>query len=296
MLLFVGGPEAQAIRSIRQFWNLGHIAYFALLVYLLLNLRLLGNVSIPYRWVMFITFTLVLGALIEFIQGAGDRDMDIMDMFRNLVGCLLALSFHPSTLKSKRRIRAIMIRAGVLLLLIISLLPLSIALIDEAIARAKFPILSSFDTPFELDRWDGNAGKEIIQLDSEIDSHQLKLELTTDLYSGTGLKYMPTDWRGYYSLHLRIFQPLDEKIDLTIRIHDLAHVSGRYPQRFNDRFNKRYKIIKGWNEIVVDLSTVENAPMDRKMDMTEIIDASLFAVSLAEPKTIYLDKIYLTHQ
>jgi hypothetical protein len=48
-----------------------------------------------------------------------------------------------------------------------------------------------------------------------------------------------------------------------------------------------------WNRIQIPMQDVENAPIDRKMDLKHITEFNLFAVSLPAPRTIYLDNLTL---
>lgn len=293
--LFYDGPDYSVSRSTKELWNLGHIVYFALMVYFLAKFRFLKKVPLPYQWLGFILLSLVLGTLIEVLQYGTQREPDLADISRDLTGCLLVLSFYSPLLKLSSNVSLIFIRLFALTVLLVHMIPLAIALIDETTARYQFPILSNFETAFELDRWEGGASKETIQMNLESDSFQLKIGLTTDRYSGVGMEYLPSDWREYRSVIMEIYQPSDEPISITIRIHDLEHETGGRRYEYDDRFNRSYLLNKGWNEISISLEEVRSALSKRKMDLSQIRDISLFAIRLPEPRAIYLDKIYLSN-
>ena len=177
---------------------------------------------------------------------------------------------------------------------LIHLIPLAIVLLDESTARAQFPVLSNFETPFEKDRWDGEASREIVKLEENSGNSQLKINLTTARYSGVGMEYLPADWSGYQSVNLRIYQPSDEALHITVRIHDQQHETGLHVYEYDDRFNRAYALQKGWNDISISLLEVQSILKTRKMNMSQISDISLFAVELPGPRVIYLDKIYLS--
>jgi len=293
--LFSGGLGNQAVRSSKELWDLGHIVYFAVTVYVLvelglLKLGLLRKFSLPVQWSALLLLSLLWGTLIEVLQYDTQRTPDLADIFRDMTGCLLVLSFHPALLKLSIRNGKLLIRLLVSLLLFIQLIPLSIALIDEAVARQQFPVLSNFETPFELDRW---GGGEIVQLDEGSDFHQLKVKLTTSTYSGVGMNYFPSDWKGYSSVRLNFFNPSDKTLTLTIRIHDAEHETGSRAYAYSDRFNTRVKLIKGWNDITIALDKVESAPRGRKMDLSQVADISFFAIRLPERRVVYVDNIGL---
>lgn len=297
--LFLGGPDTQTTRSFKHLWDLGHIGYFGLLIFLFVQLivkiKIFRKLHLRYLWTGFIILTLVLGAAIEFLQDGTDREADLADLSRDLMGCLLVLAFHPALKLSYRP--AQMIRAMVFIMLLVFTLPLIKSIIDESIARSQFPVLASFETPFELDRWHGSAYKDIVRLQSFGNRALLQIGFETDLYSGAGLRFMPSDWSGFNSLNLRIINP-DGKLkplDLTIRIHDQEHETGVNPYQYRDRFNTRVQLDQLFNDIKIDLAEVESRPRNRKMDLTRISDISLFTVSLKQQQTIFLDEIYLSN-
>jgi len=222
--LFSGAPDnLNAIRSVQALWNLGHVVYFALFTYLISLWPGFNQRSVIWRWSVTLLLVLLVGLVVEVLQFGTDRSSDLADLSRNLVGALLVLAFTPRlALQLSHTARAVA-RFAVSVIFLLHLLPLSLALFDEAMARAQFPLLSAFDTAIELDRWSGEARIERVQLDVDQSDRQLKIHLSTAQYSGTGLQYFPADWSEYSSVTLRFYQPLDEVFRLTIRIHDEWH-------------------------------------------------------------------------
>lgn len=292
--LFYEGQGNFVPRSVKELWDLGHIVYFALLIYLLVELKIFNKSALPNQWLIFLVFTLVLGTLIEILQYGTARSPDLGDISRDLTGCLLILSFHPSLSNFSSRLRVFFVRMLATVVFLIHLIPLTVALLDESTARSQFPVLSNFETPFEIDRWDGEASKEVVQAEGELDNSLLKISLTTARYSGVGMEYLPADWSEYQSVNLRIYQPSDEALNITVRMHDQQHETGLLMYQYDDRFNRAYVLQKGWNDIRISLSEVQSMLKTRKMDMSLISDISLFTVELPEPRIIYLDKIYLS--
>lgn len=228
------------------------------------------------------------------MQYGTDRTPDLGDISRDLTGCLLVLSFYPSLLKLPSKALLLAVRSFVLIILLVHLKPLAIALIDESTARSQFPILSNFETAFEIGRWDGGAAKVIVKSELKNDSYLLKIGLGTTVFSGAGMKYLQSDWRGYKLLNLRIFMPSGEPLSIVIRVHDIWHETGSAAYENSDRFNRRVELGQGWNDIKIPLFDIELAPDKRKMDLSQISDISLFATRLLEPRVIYLDTVYLS--
>jgi hypothetical protein len=293
--LFYGGPDNLSTRSIKELWNLGHIAYFAIVAWLLAKIKSVKKIPLPYLWAVFLLITVLLGILIEILQYGTDRTPDLGDISRDLTGCLLVLAFHPALLKSSNKVVLLFVRLLAIAVLLIHLKPLAIALIDESTARSQFPILSNFETAFELGRWDGTASKVIVKPGPTNDSYLLKIGLMPTTYSGVGMKYLPSDWTGYKLVNISIFKPSDKPLSITIRIHDAWHETGANAYAHSDRLNRRLNLIQGWNDIKIPLSHIESAPNKRKMDLSKISSISLFATRLSEARVIYLDKVYLSN-
>jgi hypothetical protein len=176
-------------------------------------------------------------------------------------------------------------------IVLIVFLPLGIALVDEGIARAQFPLLSDFETPFEKNRWEGDA---LFLIDPSIAYHgkaSLRMNMDISMYSGISLVYFPRNWKGFRFFRLEVFNPSPEGIQITCRIHDRRHEEGE--QLFEDRFNKGFLIHPGWNDLRIDLNEVATAPMGRMMDLGEIRAVGFFASRLPAPRIIFLDYVRL---
>lgn len=292
--LFYGGPDGHASRSTKELWNLGHVIYFAIFTCLLARYNPVSKLTLPQQWVFVLVITLLLGVLIEFLQYGTDRSPDLDDVSRDLVGSLLVLAFHPAFFKVKNLAASFFLRLLVVSVLLFHLMPLMIAWLDEYTARSQFPVLSNFETAFELDRWDGIASKEIVEAESKTGGHLLKIRLMTTAFTGVGMKYLPPDWRGYKSVNLRIYKPSEKPLSIVIRVHDIWHETGAAAFAHEDRFNRRVDLNRGWNDIRIPLSVIESAPYNRKMDLSRISNIRLFASRLSEPRIIYLDEVYLS--
>jgi hypothetical protein len=288
--LFYGGPNnLPPLRSVKAFWDLGHVAYFALLTYLFNHWPALNKKTVLWRWLVSLLLVAAAGFVIEVLQYGTHRTPDAGDISRDLVGCLLVLAFYSRTMLGLSNRLKITIQFLVSVIFLLHLLPLSIALFDEAMARSRFPVLSDFETAVELERWSGEASIERVQLDSASTSHQLKILLSSAMYSGTGLQYLPSDWSAYGHVNLRFFQPMPEMLRLTIRIHDDKHNN-----QYADRFNRSYNLEQGWSVVSIPLVEVRQALASRQMDLTRIRDISFFTIRLSQPRILYLDSIYLS--
>ncbi len=293
VLLFIGGPDYYSSRSTRCFWDLGHILYFALLAYLLSRWTFVCRMSLQGQWFSILAVTLVAGTMIEIMQYGTTRTPDTGDILRDLTGSLLVLVFGPAGLRLQSVWRRYFLRGMVIVLALFQLWPLTKSLIDEAIARRQFPLLSGFETPFEIERWKGDDRLSIESKLPASKSKLLRISLTTAEYSGASLRYFDGDWASARTLQISLYNPDLDPLPITCRIHDRQHAEGN--QEFEDRFNRSYVLMPGWNQIEIDLAEVEKSPAKRKMDMRHIQGVMLFAVSLPVPRVLYLDEMRLAY-
>jgi hypothetical protein len=232
------------------------------------------------------------GLLVEILQiFTSGRSPDLFDVLRNLLGCLIAFAFFIRPPMLSRPWQQQVFRGMVLILLAITLWPLTRSLIDEYRAARQFPVLADFETPFELDRWVNRAQ---LREEKQLVRHgqtAMRVQLSTAKYSGVSLFNFPNDWRGYNTLHYSVYNPQPSGLILNCRIHDIHHAA--HGQAFTDRFNQQFTLQQGWNDLMVSLDKVKSAPKGRTMDMEYIEGFGLFVVQQAQPMELYLDYVYL---
>jgi len=292
---FYGGPSYHSSRSFQAAWDLGHIVFFTLATIWCMSIlkSRVKKWSLPSLFFSFFGVVFLIGITIEFIQTYSDsRTPDMLDVARNQLGCLLAFAFFVHTKERSKSPRFLRWMQGTaLILLLLALWPLTSAVVDEQIAQHQFPVLADFETPFERERW-----VNVHQLHQETEivrhgKHAMRVQLSTNKYSGTSLFYFPGNWAGYHALHCSVYNVQSTPLSLTLRIHDVEHK--QHGSRFADRYNKTFVLQPGWNDLVIDLKQVENAPKGRKMDMQHIEGMGLFVVQQAQPVEIILDHVFL---
>jgi len=287
-LLFSGDFDLYQHRLSPFIWNTGHILVFFVLIWLTLNLYKPPSKPGFLGILMIVNITaLLLGLGVEEIQSRLGRQSSFDDVYKNCLGASLAVLFHPEippithTLKSALRI-------FILLLLIIALYPLTINIADWLYARANFPVLSNFETPFETERWDGQG---LIVTKLESDNYVLGHKFNTAKYSSLSFLHFPGVWLKYHCFTYRVYNPGSNKVRLTLRINDRLH--DETTQRFNDRFNHSLNVLPGWNHYAVDLDEVRRAPHTRSMDMSKIKRIIFFTSRLENGMTLYFDDLEL---
>ena len=215
------------------------------------------------------------------------------DLLRNMIGGLIALFFLLPVKNSLSKAQRITAKTIIVFLVATQIYPIMISLFDENQARRDFPVLSDFQTPFQQTRWDGDAALTIENPTDGSKNRSMRVDLTTQQYSGISLDYFPGNWSRYQILQFRINNPSAEPIRLTCRIHDTKHTQG--VQRFDDRFNKSFSLSQGWHTVNIRLEEVKTAPNTRQMDMSDIRGLGIFATRLTHPRTIYIDDVKLLH-
>jgi hypothetical protein len=291
-LLFVGGPADTAARSIQRAWDFGHVVLFFLMALVWIRSQEApSNRSDLRMWCEILIAAAVLGIGIETVQSLVGRSREVGDVWRTVLGASLALAFgSPSG-----RHRALWIRLSARLatatLLLTALLPLARALMDERAASRAFPVLADFETPFQLDRWESDVD---LSIETEIvrdGSGALRIPFSTERYSRASLKHFPGYWRGRVALRASIFNPGPDPLTLHLRVHDIWYID--LGQSYAQRFNRRFDLNSGWNDLEVSLADIAAGPAKRTLDLERIRGLSFFTIDLPQPRAIVLDQLEL---
>ena len=287
--MFVGGPDADSLRSFRYVWGMGHLFCFALWSYLYTCWRK----SLQFKRILFEVFILaiVLGGLSELIQSQIGREAAWPDFGNDIVGAIGGLVFFSESRKMISPWQLKCLQVPVLLLALWSFWPVGKVIVDDVVSRRQFPLLSGFETSLEKTRWGGSARRQISHDIYYSGTSSLQINLTRQRYSGLGLRDFPHDWSDHRSVSLQVFNPDMDSFTLYFRIHDQHHRD--HQNTYSDRFNTSFDILPGWNHLEVSLAQVVQAPKTRKMDMTKIAGMGLFVGKLDRPRTIYLDDVKL---
>ena len=289
ILLFTGQAGAYASRSFKALWNLGHL--FAFFVWTLLALQTfsrLAAVRRPLRLLVCIFAALALGMMIEYLQVSLGRQAEVADVINDVLGGVLAFIVHTGIRRRTALMPLIAWLFAVCLLIVWHNRTGIIHFYDDLLARQQFPVLLDFSTPTAFTRINGDAVAGLVHNNK---GTGLKLLHGTGLYSGFALNYFPRDWRGYGSLQIRIVNPENRTLDLTCRIHDIAHSDGE--EEYSDRFNRSFRIVPGSNTITITLDDVAEAPAGRRLDLARVGGLGCFTVNLPETRELHLYSVEL---
>ncbi|MDA3903374.1 MAG: hypothetical protein PF441_08015, partial [Desulfuromusa sp.] len=284
IFLFVGGPGPDSLRSFRYAWGLGHLFCFALWAYLYVTWR--PDKSFKRHLFEVVLLAFLLGGLTELIQSQIGREATWQDLGNDLVGSLLGVVFFAESRKAVFHWQLKLLQAPVLFMALWSLLPVGKVIVDDVTAWRQFPLLSGFEMALEETRWAGSARHEISHDVYFTGNSSLRIGLTTQRYSGIGLKDFPQNWGDYRSVSLQVFNPDPDPLQLHFRIHDQLH--RKYNNAYGDRFDTSFVLKKGWNHLQVSLAEVAQAPKNRTLDLTRIAGMGVFVGKLDKSRTIYL--------
>ncbi len=238
---FVGGPGYEGTRSFKEVWSLGHVLFFALFTVAVDSHFNLCRQPTVIKFCLFLLVVVGLASGIEFLQTlAPDRESSLQDILLGLAGGVLVLLW-----KSSGRVRTVgkiilgSCGAGII---IICLLPLLLTLYDEYRAWRDFPVLADFESALELSRWENDVKLLRVRDPVKNGKFALKASLTTEKYSGVGLRYFSGNWGTAQALTFSVYNP-GEVVVLHYRIHDWKH-TGEH-QEYENRYNGRTSLAAG---------------------------------------------------
>ncbi len=280
LLLFVERLPADAPEWLREVWDLGHVALFAGLAWVLLQcwrmpLRLLPRL---------LAGAVLLGFGVELIQHYIGRNFSLHDVLLDLIGALFGAVL---ALRSRLTRRQHWLLAPLLLVaMVVALAPLTLIGWVNLQKQLQFPQLASFESRLGLRRFEFYGGTV-----GELHEGLLRIRFGTDKWSGFQLVEPPPDWRGYRELVIDLDNPEPRLLALNCRIDDLPHRQSGLD--FHNRFNRRFTLAPGPNLLRIALSEVEHAPRDRTMEMDRIVALHCFVHSQPEPRMLLLHGLRL---
>ena len=249
-----------------------------------------SNKIIMY-FVVFV-MAMILGFIVEAMQGLTSRDVDLSDILRNMVGILAGLCYasavHEKNMLHKRAIvLRLLIGSCLLLTGFYPLMQLSWHYYGRSQA---FPALTGFDKQWMSSFIRFNNAEMLSGLDAGRGKNTglHRLQFNQGEYPGLSVIEPEPDWSKYSSLRITMFSRYDKSTNLVLRVHDKSH-----NQDHVDRFNKVLHLVHGVNEFDIPLSQIEQGPLGRELDLTNVAGIVLFASERKNSLQIELSDIYL---
>lgn len=287
---FLGGPEYHSARSWQEVWNLGHPLFFSLITFHLFYHWRLGGLPVVRRVFLCLFVTIVLGGWIEYLQSfLAGRVAGLQDLYGDLTGSMIALFVIAIKEARLNFVRVTGMLSGSAMLAV-TIFPLATAVMDERRALHDFPLLADFTQKQETGRFrEAQAQMSWASLPVATKNHMLRVDFSTQPFSGLSMVYFPRDWREYSFLSFKIYNP-GEPVILHCRVYDRMHLTRKAD---DNRFETHFFIQKGWNDIQIKTYDIYMAPEGRVMDMSEILGIVLFVAKQTYPRTLYLDEFRL---
>lgn len=287
----------------REFTNAGHAPLFGVLsiAVLILSKAWIARWRRPISYYLFAgTITAVLGFATELVQYFTPRDASALDMVYNLAGIvsflLIAATFDQGlrNLAPFRRLsNRNLTRLGSIAILSSAFIVFAVIALSHARRRAQFPVLLDFESFLDKSFLEtSNSEMEFVEAPQPwrdiTGSRVCQWIIQPGSLSSITVKYPSPVWVGYKHLEFEIYSEMTEPLDVSLRINDVQHNFD-----YQDRYNTVIVVQPGLNTISIPLFDVENAPRDRKMDMTSIANIILFTSVKDNHKVLYIDNLLL---
>ena len=225
------------------------------------------------------------------IQPFFGRDAEWRDLEIDILGGLFGIAFWVPARHQMRRLVLVGLQIAVIATAVALFYGPVSTLWDMAQAARQFPVLGDFETRLEANRWSDGV---IVEGIARHRTHSLKVDIGIDQtkkYHGTTLLRSFGDWRGYKTFAFSLFNPDDQPLTITVSIRDHEHF--RRSGEYRDRFNRRFEMQPGWNDVAIPIADIQNAPAERKLELDDLSEVVIFTVDPPEPRQMYLDHMRL---
>lgn len=232
------------------------------------------------------------GAVAELLQALVGRSASISDVAANAVGLVAGLFWvlrcRSTPITTGRKYTF----AAAALLLSVSVSPLLDAW-DCLLQIRSFPMLASFERPREFRNWKAHSATLTqSQAWATEGKHCARLQLEAGNYPGMLMTWFERDWSNHSHIHLDLKNLEGFDLQLVLKLHDHQHVANDYAD--DDRFHEMILVPANAHiSVSIPLSSIQDAPAARKMDLDQMWTIDLFAVQLKKPASLLVDALRL---
>ena len=286
------------------FWttlqNFAHCPAFVAISVILITLRPRGQERADRRWVPYLitlVACLLLGVGIEFAQSLIGGDVSAQDVFTDMEGAAIGMSWHALARGYRGSGRW---NAGHCLIaltgtasFVATAAPVGWMLVAYAHRDLAFPTLASAQSRLDLFFLRANEGDLAIERSPESfsrgrDERGIRLNLRAGSPGVFLIEPVP-DWSAYQTLALNLTNPTNSPKTLRLRVHDRRH-----NQQVDDRFNRSLLLLpharQTWR---FPLAPIRSAPATRQIRLDEIAGIGLFDPQPHDDATFYLNRVWL---
>jgi hypothetical protein len=274
---------------VTQLYGFAHLFFFALSAWWLARWIRWSQRPFWYRALLVMLLLAGLGGAIELIQPHFGRGASWRDFGIDILGGLLGLFCLAPDRRHIRRLFLLSAQFFILAAITATFYGPLVTLWDMCQASRQFPVLSDFETRFEARRW---SSGEISKSVSRRGHNSLRVLLDKGNYPGTTLQRSFGNWQGYTRFSFSLYLPDETPLRITVSIRDHDH--NRRGGEFHDRFNRTFTMRQGWNDIVIPISDIERAPVERTLALDRLSEVVIFTTNLPAPRVVYIDDVRLT--
>jgi hypothetical protein len=151
-------------------------------------------------------------------------------------------------------------------------------------------VLCDFEADSDLDQLHWKC-RTLFSLSDEHVTHgrySLKMELFPSDYPGFSPELSQKDWRGYGALCFDVYNPVDQALEIAVRIDDRKE----FPE-YGERYNQAFTLEPGMNHLVIPLDALLTSQSNRKLSLGSIERFMVFMVQPEATTVLYLDYVRL---
>jgi len=217
------------------------------------------------------------------------RSASFRDWILGVAGTLFALGFILLFHVQKPRQKSLLLLTMASLVLF-SLAPLLLLIVEHERHVRQFPLLGSFETSREIERWDcyglqGEATDEYVALGEKSGRFLVTQEFS---FPGLFMEGLITDWTGYRDVRFELYLEGDESRVISMRVDDHKETLP-----YEDRGQVDLKVMPGFNSVVIPVEDLMVTPGGREMDRKHVTRYGLFFAEKHLGDVFYLDNFRL---
>jgi hypothetical protein len=231
-----------------------------------------------------------LALLIEVFQPLAGRSAALGDVLLGTAGSFSVVAVYLGLrIASPHGRRWLVAMAGLLLLLSVS--PLLMVVLDRWVAHRSFPLIDSFERPAEVSRWVAD-GCALTQVEDHATQGRFAMRMeilpSDEKYPGAVIADGTMDWRGFRQLTLDVHLEGEGSRSLWIRADD------RLNPPYHDRAQVAVELKAGSNRVAIDVPSFARTPEGRALDLERIVSLGIFLDGARPGDVLYLDYLRLS--
>lgn len=293
LVLITNLPYQPDTRLADALQNFGHAPLFGVAAILIVRaFRISRAESLRPFWLA-LGWALLLGAATEVIQLQLGGDAEWQDVATDLAGAAAFLAVYWCFTSPASKSMRWTVGLSAITILSVAAIPLIVTAAATWQRNRAFPILADFNSgPARRFFSAKDASFELVPAPAASSlpqgSRMARITFQPAQYPSFAIDEPYPDWTSYKELSFLAYSELPAPISLMIRIHDEHHNN-----ETSDRFNAALSIKPGLNPIRIPLRDIETALSGRRMDMHAIKGVRVFALSPAQPLSVYVGDIRL---